>query len=105
MNLLDAGFRREYRGAGKRGVFFGKVGEQLSADHPSSRPRYGGGQSVIGVSWGHIVHIRCVSQNPLECFFLPAAQPVFTLWGMRERSFVTCRKSVFVSVSTERHTF
>lgn len=43
-----------------------------------------GGQSVIGISWGHIVHIQHVSQNHwnvLECFFR-LCKPVFiVLWG------------------------
>lgn len=62
------------------GFFFGKLGEQLSADHPSSRPLYGGGQSVIGVSWEHIVHIQCVSQKPAGMFFFTCcATCVYTL--------------------------
>lgn len=65
-----------------------------------------GGQSVIGISWGHIVHIRRVSQNHwnvLECFFSVFATCVYSLVG--DHSFVICHKSVFIFVSTELHTF
>lgn len=63
------------------------------------------GQRVIGISWGHIVHIRHVSQNHwnvVECFFWLCNLCLSSCGG---HSFVTCHESVFICVSTELHTF
>lgn len=63
------------------------------------------GQRVIGISWGSVVHIRLVHQNRWnvwECFLWLCN---LCLKSCGSHSFVTCHKSVFISVSTQLHTF
>lgn len=83
----------------------GKLGEQLRMDHASSRLRYNEVRVRLAFHGG-ILFTPGVSVKTTGMFwnvFSGFATCVYNLVG--DHSFVTCHKSVFISASTELHTF
>lgn len=82
-----------------------KLGEQLCMDHASSRLRYKEVRVWLAFHGG-ILFTSGMSVKTTGMFwnvFSGFATCVYSLVG--DHSFVTCHKSVFISVSTELHTF